>query len=119
SADAPVAQLAARLFDVAPDGRVTRGSYHGLNLTPRGGHEHPEPLEPGRYYTVSVSLNDCGHRFLPGHRIRLSIATAYWPIVWPAPYPATLTIRTGDSALALPLRQGGGASPPVEFKPPE
>jgi predicted acyl esterase len=118
SADAPVAQLAARLSDVAPDGRVTRVSYQVLNLTHRGGHEHPEPLEPGRYDHVSVKLNDCGHRFLPGHRIRLSIATAYWPIVWPAPYPATLTIRTGDSVLALPLRQGGGASLPVEFEPP-
>jgi hypothetical protein len=113
-----VAQLAVRLSDVAPDGRATRVSYQVLNLTHRNGHEHPEPLEPGRYYTIGVRLNDCGHRFLPGHRVRLSIGTAYWPIVWPAPYPATLTIRTGDSVLELPVRQGGEASPAVAFEPP-
>ena len=46
--DRPVAQLAARLCDVAPDGSsllVTRGV---LNLTHRDSHEHPQPLEPGR-----------------------------------------------------------------------
>ena len=45
--DRPVAQLAARLCDVAPDGTsllVTRGV---LNLTHRDSHEHPAPLEPG------------------------------------------------------------------------
>ncbi len=105
SSDAPVAQLAVRLSDVAPDGRVTRVSYQVLNLTHRDGHEHPSRLAPGRYYDVSVTLNACGYRFLPGHRIRLSIATAYWPIVWPAPYPATLSIRTGESAMELPVRQ--------------
>ena len=106
AADAPVAQLAVRLSDVAPDGRVTRVSYQVLNLTHRDSHEHPSVLEPGRYYDVTVTLNACGHRFLTGHRIRLSIATAYWPIVWPAPYAATLSIRTVDSALELPVRQG-------------
>jgi uncharacterized protein len=118
SADAPVAQLAVRLSDVAPDGRATRVSYQVLNLTHRNGHEHPEPLEPGRSYTIGVTLNACGHRFSAGHRIRLSIGTAYWPIVWPAPYPATLTVRTGDSLLELPVRQGGDASPAVAFEPP-
>lgn len=117
AADAPVAQLAVRLSDVAPDDRVERVSYQLLNLTHRDSHEHPSPLEPGRYYDVTVTLNACGHRFLTGHRIRLSIGTAYWPIVWPAPYPATLFFRGDDSALDLPVRQGT-ASEPVSFEPP-
>ena len=117
AADAPVAQLAVRLGDVAPDGRVTRVSYQVLNLTHRDGHEHPEALESGRYYDVALKLNVCGHRFLPGHRIRLSIATAYWPIVWPAPYPATLSIRTAPSALDLPVRRAD-PGPTVSFQPP-
>jgi putative CocE/NonD family hydrolase len=116
AADAPVAQLAVRLSDVAPDGRATRVSYQVLNLTHRDGHEHPVELEPGRFHDVNVTLNACGHRFLPGHRIRLSVATAYWPIVWPAPYPATLTIRTGGSALSLPVRTGN-PGPEVSFAP--
>jgi uncharacterized protein len=117
AADAPVAQLAVRLSDVAPDDRVERVSYQLLNLTHRDGHEHPAPLEPGRYYEVTVTLNACGHRFLTGHRIRLAIGTAYWPIAWPAPYPATLFVRGDDSALDLPVRQGA-TSEPVSFEPP-
>jgi putative CocE/NonD family hydrolase len=117
AADAPVAQLAVRLSDVAPDGSVSRISYQVLNLTHRDGHEFPAALVPGRFYEVGVTLNACGHRFLPGHRLRLSIATAYWPIVWPAPYPATLTVRTGESALELPVRYSD-AGPKVEFEPP-
>lgn len=117
AADAPVAQLVVRLGDVAPDGRVTRVSYQVLNLTHRDGHEHPEALESGRYYEVALKLNACGHRFRPGHRIRLSIATAYWPIVWPAPYPATLSIRTASSALDLPVRRAD-PGPAVSFPPP-
>ncbi len=116
SADTPVAQLAVRLSDVAPDGAATRVSYQVLNLTHRGSHEHPSALEPGRAYAVSVTLNACGHRFARGHRVRLSIASAYWPMIWPAPYPATLTLRTGKSLLQLPVRHADG--PPVKFEPP-
>jgi len=116
AADAQVAQLAVRLGDVAPDGRVTRVSYQVLNLTHRDGHERPAALDSGRYYDVVVKLNVCGHRFRPAHRIRLSIATAYWPIVWPAPYPATLSIRTAHSALDLPVRHAD-PGPTVSFPP--
>ena len=116
AADARVALLAVRLGDVAPDGRVTRVTYQVLNLTHRDGHERPAALESGRYYDVAMNLNVCGHRFRPGHRLRLSIATAYWPIVWPAPYPATLSIRVAHSVLDLPVRHAPG--PMVSFPPP-
>ena len=116
AADVPVAQLAVRLSDIAPDERVTRVSYQVMNLTHRDSHEQPTVLEPGCYYDVSVTLNACGHRFLPGHRIRLAIGTAYWPIIWPAPYAATLSIQAGESALDLPVRQG--AEQTVAFAPP-
>jgi hypothetical protein len=116
AADAPVAQLVVRLCDIAPDERVTRVSYQVLNLTHRDSHEHPTELVPGRYYDVAVTLNACGHRFLPGHRIRLAIGSAYWPIIWPAPYAATLSICAGDSALDLPVRKG--SEQPIAFAPP-
>ncbi|TSD87676.1 CocE/NonD family hydrolase [Mycobacterium sp. KBS0706] len=116
ASDAPVAQLAVRLCDVAPDGRSARVSYGVLNLTHRDGHEAPVPLEPGKRYQVRVKLNDCGHRFPAGHRIRIAIATGYWPTVWPAPYAATLTLRAGTSHLDLPVRQGGAGD--VVFEPP-
>ena len=117
AADAPVAQLSVRLGDIAPDDRVTRVSYQILNLTHRDGHESPSPLEPGRFYDVRVVLNACGHRFPPGHRIRVSIGTAYWPIAWPAPYPATVSIDTAASAIDLPVRRAKGGAQ-VAFEPP-
>ena len=106
ASDASVAQLAVRLSDVARDGQVTRVSYHVLNLTHRVSHEHPSALEPGHYYPVTLTLNACGHRFLAGHRVRLALASAYWPTVWPAPYAATLSVRTEGSLLELPVRSG-------------
>lgn len=117
AADAPVAQLSARLCDIARDGRATRVSYQVLNLAHRDSHARPSALSPGRYYEVTVLMNACGHRFPAGHRLRLSLATTYWPTIWPAPYPATLSVRTSASTLELPLRQAD-AGPEVSFEPP-
>ncbi len=102
--DQPLAMVAIRLGDVAPDGSVLRVTYGLLNLTHRDSHETPSPLEPGTWYMVRVQLNDFAHAFPPGHRIRLSISTSYWPIAWPPPVPVRLTVRTGPSYMELPIR---------------
>lgn len=103
-ADQPQAMVAARLSDVAPDGKTTRVTYGLLNLTHRDGHEEPEPLVPGRWYRVQVALNGVAHAFAAGHRIRVSISTSYWPIAWAPPAPVRLEVRTGESSLLLPIR---------------
>jgi putative CocE/NonD family hydrolase len=105
SAGAPVAQIAVRLSDVLPDGQVTRISYQVLNLTHRDSHENPEPLEPGKFYDVKVKLCDCGHRFNAGHKVRIAISSAYWPMVWPAPTSATISLVAGESNVTLPVRR--------------
>ncbi len=102
--DKPVALLAARLCDVAPDGSTLRVSYGLLNLTHRGGHETPEPLAPGQWTRVRLQLNDIAHAFPSGHRIRLSLSSSYWPIAWPSPEAAVIGVRLGQSALELPVR---------------
>jgi hypothetical protein len=102
--DRPVAQLAARLCDVAPDGTsllVTRGV---LNLTHRDGHENPEPLEPGRRTRVVLDLDAIAQAIPAGHRVRLALSPAYWPWLWPAPEPVTLAVHTAESSLVLPVR---------------
>lgn len=105
SSDRPTAMIAARLEDVAPDGSSTLVTYGLLNLAHRDGHEHPEVLEPGRIYRVKIVLNDIAHAFAPGHRIRLALATSHWPIAWPSPEMATLTLDTGSANLCLPVRE--------------
>ena len=104
TSDKPDALLIARLCDVAPDGASLRLSYGVLNLTHRDSHEHPTPLPVGQKVRVRLQLNDCAHRFPPGHRIRLALSTTYWPTVWPSPEPATLLLDTATSHLTLPQR---------------
>jgi uncharacterized protein len=104
AADRPNAQVAATLSEILPDGSIARVSYGLLNLTHRESHENPTPLEPGKRYKVKLRLNDCGHRFAAGTRIRLAVSSAYWPIAWPSPEATTLTILGGSSSLVLPVR---------------
>jgi uncharacterized protein len=101
---APVAMIAVRLSDVAPDGRATRVTFGLLNLSHRDSDEHPEPLVPGRRYRVSVQMNGVAQVFPAGHRIRLSLSTSYWPLAWPPPQPVLLSVFTEASRLALPIR---------------
>ena len=91
-----------RLCDVHPSGESLRVSYGVLNLAHRDGHEELAPLAAGQRYRVHIQLNDAGSVFPAGHRIRLAISTAYWPMIWPAPERATLLISGG--ALELPVR---------------
>jgi len=97
--------LAATLCEVFPDGAATRLTFGILNLTHRDSHENPTALEPGGRYRVRLQLNEMGHRFGAGNRIRLAISNAYWPIVWPSPAANTLTIHCGESRLLLPERK--------------
>lgn len=120
SVDRPVAMLAVRLNDVAPDGKSLRVTYGLLNLTHRDGHESPAPLEPGRRYRVEVRLNDIAHAFPAGHSLRVALSTGYWPIAWPGPEPVTLTVHGGAGALELPVRPPDEADAALpDFAQPE
>lgn len=104
SSDKPQALVAVRLNDVAPDGASTRVTVGLLNLTHRDSHEHPEPLDPGRSYETEVELDDIAHAFPAGHRIAVALSTTYWPIAWPSPELATLTVDLAGTRLDLPVR---------------
>ena len=113
SVDRPVAQLCLRLCEVAPDGASSRISYRTLNLCHHASHEHPAPLEPGKLYRARVALNALGRRIAAGRRLRLAISTAYWPVIWPSPDAATVTLHLDGCALTLPTRETGDeAAPP-------
>lgn len=121
SADEPLALVAARLCDVAPDGASTLVSWGLLNLTHRASHEFPEPLEPGRRYRVTVQLNLTGHRLAAGHRWRISITPTYVRHAWPSPRPVTLAVFCGErSRLRLPVRAPSPADATLpDFPPPQ
>ena len=105
--DRPLANLAVRLCDVHPDGASLRVSYRILNLTHRDGHDTPALLVPGHPYRVRIQLNDAGAVFPAGHRIRVALSTTYWPMIWPSPEKATVTVFGGT--LDLPVRSADGS----------
>jgi putative CocE/NonD family hydrolase len=102
--DKPVAMIVARLCDVAPDGTSMRVTYGALDLSHREGSEAPCPLVPGQKIRIRLPLYHNAHSFKRGHRIRLALSTTYWPVLWPTPKVATVTVWTGASALVLPIR---------------
>jgi putative CocE/NonD family hydrolase len=102
ASDKPLANLAVRLCDVHPGGASLRVSYGILNLAYRDGYETPAALVPGHRYRIRIQLNDAGSAFPALHRIRLAISTAYWPMIWPSPETATVTVFAGT--LDLPVR---------------
>jgi hypothetical protein len=119
-ADRPVAMVAARLSDVAPDDKATRVTYGLLNLTHRDSREQPTTLQKDTHYRVNVKLNDVAYAFPAGHRIRVSLSTSYWPLAWPPPEPVRLSVRTGQSRLRLPVRISGYESDAaIDFPPAE
>jgi len=119
SSDKPVAVAAVRLNSVWPDGAVSRLTYAVINLCHRDGHEHPQLLTPGKAYTLRIKLDDVACKVPKGHKLRVSISTSYWPLIWPAPEPVTLTVHTGASFIDVPVRETRRGEKPPVFAPAE
>jgi putative CocE/NonD family hydrolase len=127
SADAPLARWFVRLSDVAPDGTVTQVSWAGFNGAHRKSAENPEPLEPGRVYPLAIDLRFTSWIFPKGHRLRLAVNNAQWPMIWPTPYPMTTRLHLGgenSTRIVLPTvpredRPRPHFLPPAEDPKPE
>jgi hypothetical protein len=102
SSDRPVALVVVRVCDIAPDGASTLIARGFLNLTRREGHDRTVPMPPGEPVLIRVPLQSTGYALAAGHRIRLAVCNSYWPMLWPSPEPATLTVHCGT--LSLPRR---------------
>ena len=122
SSTAPVANWIVRLCDVAPDGSSTLVSKGILNGCHFKSHSSPEALVPGRIYTLEFNLKAISWLFPKGHRIRLAIANADFPNLWPSPYPMTTTLHVSDphpSQLVLPVCKAGRERRAPRFRPAE
>ncbi len=97
------AQIVARLCEVGPD---------GISLLLCWGVQQLDGASRAR-----VRLNTIGHRVRAGHRLRLAVATSYWPVVWPATGIAAPSLITGTSHLALPVWRAPSTT--VAFDEPE
>jgi putative CocE/NonD family hydrolase len=113
SADAPLADWFARLSDVALDGTVTQVTGAGLSGAQRESMSDPKDLEPGKTYALDVEMHLTTWVFPKGHRIRLAVSNALWPMAWPTPYNMTTALRLGGndgSRLVLPTVPIHGAT---------
>lgn len=120
AADAPQANWFAKLSDVAPDGTVTLVAGAGFNGSHRRSASDPQAIEPGEVFPLDIEMHFTSWVFPKGHRIRLSISNAQWPMLWPTPYPTTTTLELGGgkgSHLLLPVVPPGDRPAP-QFKPP-
>ena len=121
SATAPLANWFARLSDVAPDGTVTQITGAGLNGAQRDSMTEPRELEPGKIYPLDIEMHLTSWVFPKGHRIRVAISNALWPMVLPTPYAMTTSLELGGengSRIVLPVVPLRGAPAP-EFSVPQ
>ena len=91
--DVPSANWFARLSDIAPDGSVVLVTGAGA----------PQRASPGA--ALEFDLHVTSWVFERGHRIRLAVSNALWPMIWPTPYAMTAALAVGegsDSRLDLP-----------------
>jgi len=120
-ADAAPLHWFARLCDVAPDGTCTL-------VTGAGRGSAPDPLRdpvPAAGGLLPIELHVTSWVFPAGHRIRLAISNALWPMIWPTPVPATATVDVGPglTAVLLPVvpaaaEPAGPQFPAPQFPPP-
>ena len=87
-------EVTAKLVDVHPNGFAQRLCDGLVRLRYRDGHDRASNVDPGTVYEVEVAMWDTAQRFLPGHRIRLEVASSAHPKF--APNLGT----GGDEALA-------------------
>jgi hypothetical protein len=120
SSTASVIGFAVSLSDVAPDGTSHLVAKGMLNATRRRSLAQPEPLVPGERYELEIEIDTVAWLFPRGHRIRLAVASADWPNVWPTPEPATNTVYRGGetpSRVVLPTVPAIGSAVPPAFLP--
>jgi hypothetical protein len=104
SVDTTLAHWVVRLSDVAPDGRVTQVTGAAFNGSHELSAERPQLIISNQPLTLEIQMHFTTWTFRKGHRIRLAINNAQWPMLWPTPYPMTMTIHfDGESKNMLRL----------------
>ena len=86
---ASAGQLVVRLTELDTDGRSLLISRGFVNLD-----QQSEPQ-------VALNLDAVGHKISAGNRLRLSLSTSYWPMLWPS--TSNQPIRLQRLTLGLPV----------------
>jgi putative CocE/NonD family hydrolase len=79
SSEAPDADFAATLVDVAPDGRALNVADGIVRARYRNGRSASALLSPGTVYELFVELGGTAHVFRGGHRMRVQVTGGSFP----------------------------------------
>ncbi|MDP5215684.1 CocE/NonD family hydrolase [Ruegeria sp. 2205SS24-7] len=97
-------QVSLRVNDVAPDGTSARVGLCVRNLALNDQLDAPEACEQETERVLNIPFHTKAYTFRRGHRIRLSIAACYWPMIWPAASDNDVILISGK--LIMPVYQG-------------
>ena len=111
----PSGQIVLRLNDVAPDDASARVVWTVCNLALDETNDKAIRSQKAERREVRLSFPTKAYRLRKGHRLRLSISSSYWPIVWPSTGLDDLRIVRG--LIELPVFQGLPADLSHEFPP--
>ncbi len=118
ASDRGVGMVAARLLAVAPDGAghlITRGNR---NLAFPEDLANPSELVPGRQISVRFPLMATSAVIPAGWSLRLALAGADFPVVWPPGERFRLEIEPEGSRLLLPTVPTRGEETRVDIPAP-
>jgi len=79
ASSAPDTDYFARLIDVAPNGMARDVSLGMVRARYRNGLDQPALIKPGEVAKYTITMDPTSNAFLPGHRIRLDIASSDFP----------------------------------------
>jgi putative CocE/NonD family hydrolase len=118
AADAGYYHWSVRLEDVSPTGKVSLVSGVLIHPSQRLSGLTPQPLPPGQAATLKAKIHVTTWTFKPGHRIRLAISNAQFPMAWPTPHRGNTTLILGANTwLTLPLAPADNQQP-CKLPPP-
>ncbi|WP_405004042.1 CocE/NonD family hydrolase [Kitasatospora purpeofusca] len=104
------ALVTARLCAVAPDGTSTLLTRGVLTLP-------ADPVDPAAPDPV-LALAPVGATVPPGHRLRLTLSSTYWPWLWPGADPDGFAVDPSRSALTLPVHDPASSTDAAPFRSP-
>ncbi|WP_129788605.1 CocE/NonD family hydrolase [Promicromonospora panici] len=100
--------IAAIVYDEAPDGTRTRITQGWLKASHRQSHAEPVPVEPGRTYTLGVHVWPTHYRLDAGHRLVLRVSSDDYPEIDSVAPTGVVSVRVGarGSTLTVPVLEG-------------
>lgn len=109
-------QLIVRLTDVSPEGVSSLVCRTVRNLALDDHLDAPSSDTRDRNQNpITLVFPTMAYRFQKGHRLRLSVSSSYWPMIWPSPESQPLEL--GGCHLHLPVLRNAPTVPAFDFPP--